>query len=416
MKIAVIGGGASGQAAAISAARAGAQVSIFERNALLGKKILLTGNGRCNLSNLRLDPSRYEGSAKKLAGAALAHFSVKDTIRFFEDIGIPVIEAASARGDESWLYPRVREAAAVRGALDMACAEAGVGIMLNTYISDIRKTEKGFCLFSEDNSFFADRVILAGGGCAAPKSGSDGSAYALAEKMGHHPVKPLPALGALCSSSEILGRISGQRVIAQIRLVIDRKIRATESGEVQFTAYGLSGIPVFQMSALAARALDENKKVSLVLDFCPESGEKDVFAELIRRRSLFGRQESGRLMTGLIPDKLIPPFLKLAGIPLHIPVKTIRDDSLKKLSCLLKELSFSINGSRGFEDCQVSSGGIPAEEISETLESRICPGLFFCGEIIDIDGPCGGYNLQWAWSSGFLAGAGAAKKGEEHAE
>ena len=411
MHIAIIGGGASGMMAAITAAGVGASVTLLESGSVLGKKILSTGNGRCNLTNLSLDPSLYQGSFRRHAAVLLREFGVADTLAFFESIGIPTVEAASARGNDAWVYPACKEAAALRMALALECERLGVEILYDTRVSGLSKQEGSFRILCENGSkITADRVILSTGGKAFPKSGSDGSGYALAQGFGHGLVTPLPALGALISSHPGCKNLSGIRVDGELSLLVEEEITARERGEIQFTDYGLSGIPVFQLSGRAVRELVAEHRVMLSLDLKPEQSKEELFLDLVERKIRREGKESGTLLLGLVPSKMVPVLFKLCGIPLHVPCEEISKDSLLKLAEQLKKLGFEIVDARDFDACQVTSGGIPATEVSLALESIKVKGLYFAGEILDLDGPCGGYNLQWAWSSGHAAGLAAAKE------
>ena len=411
MEIAVIGGGASGMMAAITAASMGAEVRLLEGGSLLGKKILSTGNGRCNLSNRSLDPSLYQGSFRRHASLLLKEYGVEETLAFFHGIGIPTVTAASARGNDAWVYPSCKEASAVRMALEIECERQGAASLLNRKILQIRKQEGRFILTDEQGEeLCADRVILASGGKAMPKTGSDGSGYALAQQAGHSLVAPLPALGPLISDSPHLKNISGLRAEGLLSLWVDGGEIAREFGEIQFTDYGLSGIPVFQLSGRAVRELVADHKVEILVDFQPELSREELLMTLsdrVRRRS---QRESGTLLLGLVPSKLVPVLLKESRIPLHVPCSEIPQNSLVRLTDLLKRFAFSITDARDFDAAQLTSGGIPATEVSLNLESIKVKGLYFAGEILDLDGPCGGYNLQWAWSSGHAAGKAAARE------
>lgn len=411
MHIGIIGGGASGMMAAITAAGAGASVTLLESGSVLGKKILSTGNGRCNLTNLSLDPALYQGSFRRHAAVLLREFSVSDTIAFFENIGIPAVAAASARGDDAWVYPACKEAAALRMALAMECERLGVEILCDSKVTTLKKQEGSFQILCENGaSLTADRVILTTGGKAFPKSGSDGSGYALAQSFGHGLVTPLPALGALISSHPGCKSLAGIRADGALSLQVEGELTAQESGEIQFTEYGLSGIPVFQLSGRAVRELVAEHQVVLSLDLKANKTEEEVFLDLVERRIRREGKESGTLLLGLVPSKMVPVLFKLCGIPLHVPCEEISKDSLLKLAGQLKAFDFEIVDARDFDACQVTSGGIPATEVSLALESIKVKGLFFAGEILDLDGPCGGYNLQWAWTSGHAAGLAAAKE------
>ena len=410
MKVTIIGGGASGMMAAITAAGSGAQVELMEGGPVFGKKILSTGNGRCNLTNAALDPSLYHGSGAKMAAALMKEFGVRDTIAFFDRIGIPTVSAASARGNDAWIYPACKEASAVRKALELECERLGVFMRPDHKAAQIEKVEKQFIVTTREGvQSVSDRVILTTGGKAFPKSGSDGSGYELAAAFGHSLVQPLPALGALISDSELCPALAGIRADAVASLVVNRSVQAEEFGELQFTDYGLSGIPVFQLSSRAVRALTEGKQVLLRVDLTPGVKLNDLFLRLSERKIRRGLNESGTLLLGLVPDRMVPTLLRQAGIRLHIPCSEISRDALMKLAYTLQNLEFEINDAKDFDACQVTSGGVPASEVSLDLESLKVRGLFFAGEILDVDGPCGGYNLQWAWTSGFKAGSEAAR-------
>ncbi|MBO4873025.1 MAG: aminoacetone oxidase family FAD-binding enzyme [Lachnospiraceae bacterium] len=396
--------------AAITAAAAGVQTEILESGPVLGKKILSTGNGRCNLTNASLDPALYQGSGARIAAALIKEFNVRDTVGFFDKIGIPTVAAASARGNDSWIYPACKEASAVRKALELECERLGVSILTDHKVISVEKFEKEFVITTREGvRFVSDRVILTTGGKAFPKSGSDGSGYELAAAFGHSIVSPLPALGALISDSALCPSLAGIRSDAIVSLIVNRSIAAEETGEVQFTEYGLSGIPVFQISSRAVRALTEGKQVTVRINLIPAWKLNDLYLKLSERKVRRGLHESGTLLLGLVPDKMVPTLLKLAGIRLHIPCSEISRDALMKLAYNLQNLEFEINDAKDFDACQVTSGGIPASEVSLNLESLKVRGLYFAGEILDVDGPCGGYNLQWAWTSGWKAGSEAAK-------
>ena len=413
MKIAVIGGGAAGMMAALTAAGSGAAVEILEAGPVPGKKILSTGNGRCNLTNLALDPGLYQGSFRRHASLLLKEFGVQDTLDFFRGIGIPTIAAGSARGNDAWVYPSCKEASAVRMALEMECEHRGVTIRKEARAVSLKKQGGRFLIGLENlPSAEADRVILAAGGKAFPKSGSDGSGYALAACFGHQIVSPLPALGPVVCPDPLGKSLSGVRAEGLLSLQADGEETAQEYGEVQFTDYGLSGIPVFQLSGRIARELAAGHDVTLVLDLLPDRTEQEILMDLAERRLHRKERESGTLLLGLVPSRMVPVLFRKSGIPLHIPCREISQGSLRRLAEVLTTLAFPIADVKDFDACQVTSGGIPATEVSLNLESIKCVGLYFAGEILDLDGPCGGYNLQWAWTSGYAAGRAAARTEE----
>ena len=398
-RVAVIGGGAAGLAAALAAARGGACVTVFERNDRLGKKLLSTGNGRCNLTAQALDTGRYRthgGSVQPY----LERFGTKDTVRLFEEIGIPVIFR------DGLGYPRCREASAVRYALEQAVRESGVRVLTGTVIRSIRRDGTAFQI--GDERF--ERLILTCGGSAAPSSGSDGNGFALAESFGHRIIDPLPALVPLCSSEPGCRQLAGIRAEGRADLLIGGKAAASERGEIQFTEYGLSGIPVFQFSGRAAEALARGEACEARVVLCEDLSEEELIRELSRRLRELPERETGNWLAGFLPHKLIPFVLKRAGVPLHRPLSSLKTAAATRTAAILRDLRFPLTAARGFEAAQTTTGGVALSGIDEDLASRLIPGLFFAGEILDVDGPCGGYNLQWAWTSGTLAGRAAARE------
>lgn len=394
----IVGAGASGLMAAIFAARAGAQVTVLEQNDRPGKKIGATGNGKCNLSNLASPKDAYRGSFPEFAQGALAQFSVSDTIAFFSELGI---EVANQNG---YLYPRSRQAQSVTDALVMEARHLGVKLKTQEHVTKIEPTagaehpaksdpsaanrKTSFTVHTEGWKYTCDSLIMANGSMASAISGSGSSGYQLAQSLGHSIIQPLPALCALkCKGSSFKGW-AGVRTEGRITLEINDKPLIRAKGELQLTEYGISGIPVFQVSRYAVRALYEGNRVSLLVDFFPELDE-ETFAEFLekRNRRCPYKNESQQLI-GLFPDKLIRVLCRQ-----------------KNLVHAVKRFPLVIADGMPYAQAQVCSGGVATGEINEnTMESRRIPGLYFAGELLDIDGTCGGYNLQWAWSSGAVAG------------
>ena len=384
-RIVVAGGGASGLMAAIVAARKGAAVTILEQNDRPGKKICATGNGKCNLTNIEMPLDAFRGTHPKFVQEALKQFSVQDTIRFFSGLGIYTVNR------NGYLYPHSGQAQSVVDVLCMEAKNLGVKIKTNEKVTGIYR-EDTWKVRTQGWSYEADAVILANGSKASNIAGSDGSGYALAKMLGHHVVKPLPALTALRCSGKTFASWAGVRTEGEVTLCINGIPLKSEKGELQLTGYGVSGIPVFQLSRYAIRALHENCDVSLLLDFLPEFPMESIPVFLENRRKNCPYKNEKELLIGLFPDKLIR-------------VLTAQKD----LVSAIKEFPLTVTDGMPFEQAQVCSGGVDTSEVEEsTMESRLVPGIYFAGELLDIDGTCGGYNLQWAWSSGVCAGSHAA--------
>lgn len=385
-KVVVAGGGAAGLTAAIMAARKGAEVTVLEQNEKPGKKICATGNGKCNLSNTKLPKDAYRGSHPEFVQGACSQFSQQDTICFFEKMGI------SFTDKDGCLYPRSAQAQSVVDILVLEARSLGVKIKTKEKVIGIRR-EKNWKVCTEGWHYPADAVILANGSKASAISGSDGSGYQIARDLGHHVIKPLPALTALKCQETGFSAWAGVRTEGEVTLCIDGKALYREHGELQLTEYGISGIPVFQISRYAVRALDEKRTVSLRVDFLPEISAERLSGFLEERRKNCPYKSEKELLIGIFPDRLIKV---LAG--------------QKNLGKAIKEFPLKVTGGMSFAQAQVCSGGVDTAEVNAmTMESVRCKGIYFAGELLDIDGMCGGYNLQWAWSSGACAGNHAAE-------
>ena len=404
-KIAVIGGGAAGMMAAIQAADAGALVDLFERNDRVGKKLLVTGNGKCNFSNLDMQKNAYYGSAVSLYDDLFPIFGVRETIAFFNQHGM------LTKDRNGYLYPLSEQASTVLDILRFSLEQYKVSIHTESIITCIRQDEKSKKLQIISPAFKQtyDAVILACGGRAAPKTGSDGNGFRLAENLGHHINTVVPALVQLRCQENFFKMVSGVRIEAKLKLCIDGEEKSSVQGELQLTDYGISGIPVFQFSRQAAYALYDKKKVSVIIDFLPHQSAASYEALWKERWKRQGGQTLEQFLTGLSNKKINQLIIKLAGCSMHDTAENIPIAKRKTIERLYRSLTVSIRETNGFEQAQVSAGGIPAEELTKQLESKYIPNLYFAGEMIDMDGICGGYNLQWAWTSGAVTGRAAAK-------
>lgn len=408
LKIGVIGGGASGMMAAITAAKNGAKVTLLEGGDRVGKKILSTGNGKCNLGNTDLKVSDYCGANPDWISQCLAQFDTNATIAFFEDAGMLI------KNKNGYLYPLAEQASVVLDVLRGLLKSAGVEVITECKVMDVTIGKQGkFCVKSQDKKFEFDRVILACGSKAAPKTGSDGSGYDLAKKLGHAMVPVVPALVQLCCEENYLKEIAGVRAEAVVRVLNETEC-IEEQGELQLTDYGISGIPVFQLSRKVGYILRKRKNpVVAEIDFLPQYTEEELDAlfetryELIK--NLIVDQNIEEFFTGILNKKLMLLFIKLAGLKREQTFSSLKKADLKRVFGYFKHFQVHITGSKSFENAQVCAGGVNTEEVKTTMESAVIPGLFFAGELLDVDGRCGGYNLQWAWCSGYLAGKNAAK-------
>lgn len=406
-RVAVVGGGASGMMAAIAAAEHGAAVTVFEHKDRVGKKLLSTGNGRCNLSNVIQTPDCYRGAHPEFAGRVLAQFGMPETLRFFSDLGIYV------KNKGGGFYPHSEQASAVLDVLRFKLSELHIDVRLQAHVDDIRQKDSGFLITAGGRTERFDRVVLAAGSKAAPATGSDGSGYALAKKLGHHIIEPLPSLVQLRSGRPGLKGLAGVRCDGTAVLCVDGQPVCRESGELQWTDYGISGIPVFQLSGLAARSLKEGRQVEVLVDFLPDFTQEQLL-EMLHMRIVHGPyKRMEEFFIGLFHKKLCMALLREAGCTPALPCTELSDVHLMRLAQAIRAFPVPVDGVNSFDKAQTCTGGVDTMELTDSMESGRVRGLYFAGEIVDIDGRCGGYNLQWAWSSGYIAGRQAAGTAEE---
>ena len=419
VRVAVIGGGASGCMAAITAAQAGADVHIFEKNEKPGKKLYATGNGRCNLTNLYMDDSCYHTRTADKNGSSLIHsaierYSPADQIRFFADLGVPVYDR------DGYVYPRTNQAQTVVRALEKRIAALGIRVHTGCPVRKIRRSQQG--TKADDAVFYVDcndrearafdTVILCTGGMASPQYGTTGDGYRLAASFSHKISTPLPALTALECKGQFLKRAAGVRCRAAVTLYTgnDKKqIReGREEGEVQMTDYGISGIPVMQISGTAARLLESKQRVFVQIDFLPEFSDSAFSDEIERRMREDRSQMLGDLFLGLVHKKILDLLLAEKGLQAEMKARRIDDAGIRQILQSMREYTLEVIQVKSFKQAQVTSGGILLEDTDADFQSRLQPGLFFAGEVLDVDGRCGGYNLQWAFATGYIAGLAAA--------
>ena len=397
--LAILGAGASGLAAAVSALRVSegrVRVVLVERLSRVGKKILSTGNGRCNFTNADISVEHYHGDTR-FAERVLSRFTSEDAVAFFESIGVP------AYFEDGRAYPMSESAAGLLDALRIAAQ--GAEIIADFKVSALEQRRGGWVLRSEEGKELrADAVIVAAGGKAAPSLGTDGSGIELMRKLGYEVDTPEPALVQLKVKSPSTASLKGVRVRGEVSAFTGGKLLHRERGEVLFTEYGLSGIPIFQVTAH-----EECDRVTLNL--LPDMGKGEVLVELKKRQGIFFTQTVEDFFAGMLPKRLGNLVLRTAGFEkLSRPVASLSDVELSRVAEALTNLEFTIAGRMGWENAQVTAGGVRADGFDpSTMESRLHEGLFASGELLNIHGDCGGYNLHWAWATGIAAGRAAAE-------
>ena len=402
--IMIIGGGASGLAAAVAAKRFCPELSvtILERNSRVGKKILATGNGRCNLGNISTDSRYYYGSCKKYWNTIIEQTQPAEA--FFQSMGLYCRRESDGR-----LYPCSNQAASVLDALRLTIEQEGISDVCDCLVSDIQQTESGILAKTTQGDFLASAAIVTTGGFAAPKTGSDGSAFSWLLNLGHHCNAPKPALVHFLTKPVLLRLLKGIRLSAEVTAISENgTVLAVDTGEVQFTERTISGICVMNLSA----ACVGQEPAAICLRLLPEIPEQRLLPLLWE---LYGVRTNWKLedwLTGLLPKKAGIQLLRSAGIAMSMdtPVYEITPQQLEQVVKTILTWKFPVFSRGSWQEAQVTSGGIPAEEIDADLQSHLVNSLFFAGEILDFHGNCGRYNLNWAWQSGQFSGENAAKQ------
>ena len=396
-QVIVIGGGPAGMAAAIAAARRGEDTLLVERLDRVGKKLLATGNGRCNLMN-RSAPA-YPGG-ETFARQVLDRCGEKELESFFHSLGLRLRTEDMGR-----VYPASGQSASVLDALRMALAREGVALRVASPVQRLEKRGGSLLLSLPNETLRSSRVIVAGGGKAQPKLGSDGSCYALLSGMGHTLRRPFPALTQVETDTAPLRGLSGIRVKAEAWVTQKGRELHRTQGEALFADYGLSGVCIMQLARFA-----QGRDACLHLNLLPAMGlnsTAEFATELTQRRAHWSDASLEQLFTGLCVARLGAALLRCAGIgPLSRPVASLTGQEIKSLAALVADFALPVRSVKGFDSAQVTAGGIVWEEFSpDNLVSRLCPGLYAAGEVLDVDGDCGGFNLMFAFASGLLAGS-----------
>ena len=402
-EIAVIGGGASGMIAAITARKSGKEVVILERKDRILKKVLITGNGRCNITNVNADISNYFGKDISSVENILNSFNPQDTMDFFNGLGVVCNEENRGK-----VYPLSGQASSVVDALRFEAERLGVRIETEFYVRKIEKEGFKFKIYSEERKKIeAGRVIIAAGGQSYPELGSNGSGFELAKELGHSVTRLSPSIVQLKTEKYQVKGLQGIKTDVAVTAYGDNKKICTYDGELLFTDYGISGNVVFNISFI----MPLYKNVEFEIDFMEKFDYNELYEILKERKKMMSHLTMENYFNGMINKKLGQFLSKMSGIEkLSKPVKDLNDSEIRKLCTVLKKYRIKILDTTGFKNAQVTAGGVSLNEVNtETLESKIVKGLYFSGEVLDIYGECGGFNLQWAWASGYIAGKNVAK-------
>ena len=397
MTIGIIGGGAAGMAAALAASEnENVQVILLERQARVGKKLSATGNGRCNLTNLHANEGGYHGEEASFARFALETYNVEDTLSWFRSLGLFTVAEESGR-----VYPYSDQANSVVDVLRFALERENIHLETGFEVEKVKKNGDIFQIEGTGGAYECDKLIIACGGLAGTKLGGSMSGYKLLRSFGHKCTKLRPTLVQLKSSWPGAASLKGVRANCHAQILHNGEVFAQSRGELQFTEYGLSGPVIFEISRDVCA---ERGQWVCRLDLLPEIEENTLKAELLRRKST--NLPVSELLTGILHNRLGRVLTKSVGISDYVPVAQLEDYEIDAVCKAVKAFEVTLTEPMGMDSAQVTAGGIVTKEFNPfSLESKLVPGLYACGEVLDIDGDCGGYNLQWAWSSGRLAGA-----------
>ncbi len=393
----IIGGGAAGLCAAVYLKQKEPSLSVRILEALprVGKKLLLTGNGRCNITNKKIELSRYHGKNPQFCRHALEKYDLFLCESFFESIGVPFI----FEGDKG--YPASLQAGSVVDCLRFAAEELGVMISLETKVSNVQISKGNYKIICGNLSFLSRNVIIAAGlFSGGDRLGCDGSMLSVLQKAGFKTVKTAPAIVQLKTETDIVKQLKGIKVDALVKLRSGNRVLREEYGETLFCDYGLSGPPILQVSGEANNIND----AQISLDIMPDTEYNELVSKLYKRAQSLKERTLDEFFTGMLNKRLGQVILKCAGLKLGERVSALDDVKIKIIASLVKDFSFKVTGNTGFINSQVTSGGLDTSQFdSKTMMSKTNKGLYAVGEILDIDGDCGGFNLQWAWSSAMCA-------------
>lgn len=405
MKVGIIGAGASGVFAALILKQNYIDTTVIERNANALKKIYATGNGRCNFTNRNVSYKNYHGENPKFTISAIKKFDNYDVIEFFNDMGIPEVELENGK-----IFPKSLQASSIVKQMMCLANHLEVEFIFDSFVDDVRKNGNVFEVKSNGMIYKFDYLIVACGSKAYKKSGSDGNGYILMKKLGHNIVKTHPGIVQLRLNGDSFKKMSGTKFKANAKLVVDGKEVFEFYHDVLFTDYGISGPTILQLSGEAIRAKNNGLDVKIRIDTV-DLDENKLYEHLIYIISLNYYKKIKELLVGLINDNLIEEVLNQAGINYDINVCELSKEEIYKLAHTLKNLEFSVSGYKDEDSGQITCGGVDTDEINpSTMESKKIKNLYIIGEIMDVDGDCGGYNLQWAFSSAYSCAMSIIKK------
>ncbi len=385
--------------AALTAARLGHEVTLYERQARVGRKLMATGNGRCNLTNTGAGPSNYHGETPDFVRPALQAFPSEAALAFFRDLGLLAREEWGGR-----VYPLSNSANSVVDVLRQGLDAAGVELVAGDRVRELRRVGSGYSVTTEsgDKRSF-DAVVVACGGLAGEKLGGGRDGYELLKALGHTRTALRPALVQITTEPMYPRSLKGIKADCALSVFSRGGLLASSCGELLFTETGVSGPAAFDVSRAVSEAGDA--KMELEIDFLRDYTAAEVLAHLQNRAKTAPELPASELLTGSVHNRLGRMLIKYADIEAAAPLSALSEHELRTVTSACKRFKLPVRGTEGFANAQVTAGGIRTSEFDpRTLESRLCPRLFACGEVLDIDGDCGGYNLQWAWSSGVLAG------------
>ena len=395
--VAIIGAGASGLVCSITAACRGVRVVLFDKNSFAGKKLLATGNGRCNYWNSDQSLSHYHSSEEDLLPNIITKSLENEVLDFFDLLGVvPLIK-------NGYYYPYSNQASSIRDLLEKEALRRDVVFAFDTEVLDVVLEEGKFVIVERDGREYFDDLVIATGSKASPKTGSTGFGYQIAEKF-HHPIVPVrPSLVQLQCHGSFLKNWAGVRCQCLVSLFQDDVFLSSQEGEIQLTDYGVSGICVFNLSRYASIGLSQGKKISLKVNFLPFL-DMNILDWLTSRGEQLSDYSMDLFLEGVLPSKLISVILSCCGISSKAVFTSLSLGEKKKLSLMLVSFPLEVSGTKDFSSSQVCSGGVALSSVSSDLESKIVPRLYFTGEVLDVDGDCGGYNLGFSWMSGILVG------------
>lgn len=412
--------------AAVTARDLGLDVAVIEGNDRIGKKVLTTGNGRCNITNESTATGgdeaaslsrKYHSLNSGFPLPVLQQFGIRQTISFFSTMGLPLVSLEDGR-----MYPMSLQASSVLDVFQLALVDRDVPLYFKNKVQDVSVSSgQGGRRFTvtcqtdtqEQAVYTSDYLFLCTGGLTAPKTGTDGSGYTLAQRLGHTLIHPVPGIVQLKLDYPYLKDLSGVKFEGQGRILVKGELIRCEKGEILFTDYGISGPPILQLSRKAAYHLAQGEEVILSVDLMPSRSAEEVADFMTTHWRLFEYRTVTHSFIGILNKKLIPVLLKEAGLEEQqdLLCRDLTEETRLTLCRLLKQWEFKVADTNSFNNAQTTAGGIDTAELVEgTLESRLVPGLYLAGEVMDVDGDCGGYNLQWAWSSGYVAAQALARR------